>query len=471
MVFSSIIFTFIFLPIVLFLYYIPHNRFKNEILLVASLVFYAYGEKKMLILMVASIIANYLLALLISQCSDGKKRKLFFLIDIVINLGLLYIFKYLSYTVTIFNTLTGKNTEIPNIALPIGISFYTFQALSYVADVYRRDVVAEKNILNVGLYISFFPQLVAGPIVRYSTIVNQIRKRTETAEKFGLGAKRFICGFCKKIIIANNLAMVTDKFYQDFEIYGIPVSSAWICSLAYSLQIFFDFSGYSDMAIGLGKMFGFDFTENFDYPYISKTVTEFWRRWHISLSRWFRDYVYIPLGGSRVELSRNIANLLIVWLLTGLWHGANLTFVAWGLMYFTVLIFEKYILKPDIRGKLLKILWQIATLLVINFGWVLFRTESFNQSIVFIKSMFGLYNKGFYNDQTIRMIGEYGFFIGIGILFSVPVIPYMRKLLNGVKLYNRISVFLVPLVYTCVFIWAVSFLIMGAHNPFIYYNF
>lgn len=388
------------------------------------------------------------------------------------NLGILYCFKYLDYTITVFNFITKQNIQVFNIALPIGISFFTFQAMSYVIDVYRLDVTAEKNILNVGLYISFFPQLVAGPIVRYYSIAEQIKKqRTMTMDQFGEGMKRFICGFCKKILLANNLAFIADSAFQCGDFHTMSVALAWIGSLSFSLQILFDFSGYSDMAIGLGKMFGFQFEENFNYPYISRTVTEFWRRWHISLGKWFRDYVYIPLGGSRVKPIRHIFNLFVVWTLTGLWHGANVTFAAWGFMYFVLLVFEKYILKPEQRNQIFRIAWQIAILFLINFGWVLFKIESAHDFVQFIRIMFGWYGNALFDAAAFRMLRQYGLFIPAGIIFSMPVAPKLGELLSRNRSGELITTFVVPIIYFVGFLWAVSFLILGAHNPFIYFNF
>lgn len=474
MIFSSVLFTFVFLPAVLLIYYglgFLKLEYRNLILLIASLVFYAFGEPMAIWLMIGSICVNYFVGILISSQNNKLKKRIILIVDIIINISILFVFKYLCYTIGIVKKFIPLPFERPEIALPIGISFFTFQAMSYVIDVYREDVPAEKNILNVGLYISFFPQLVAGPIVRYNTVAEQIRKRFVNLEKFGYGAKRFMCGFCKKIIIANNVALIADYAFKCEDLYKIPISTAWIGSIAFSLQIFFDFSGYSDMAIGLGKMFGFDFSENFNYPYISKTITEFWRRWHISLSQWFRDYVYFPLGGSRVSVNRHIINLFIVWALTGLWHGANVTFVAWGLMYFVILVFEKYVLRPDEKKCYIRIVYQIITLFIVNAGWVLFNIESFSEATLYFKSMFGLFGNSLYNDQTIRLVREYGFFFVIGLVFSTPIIPTINSKFSNKPKCQMIIGVVEPILYVFVFLWAVSYLILGAHNPFIYFNF
>ena len=397
MVFSNIFFVFFFLPIVLGLYYISNQKIKNYILLTASLLFYAYGEPRFVFIMLLSIVANYLFALVVDASQNRRQRISFLIIAVCTNLGILFVFKYLAFSIEIINSLFNGSIEPRKIALPIGISFYTFQAMSYVIDVYRKKVKVQKNPFIVALYVSFFPQLIAGPIVRYSDIEEQIENRTESLEKFGYGAKRFICGFSKKVIIATGSARKRPniKGVAEFEGKGIsyygnhPIIYFWIGSLCYSLQIFYDFSGYSDMAIGLGSMFGFKYLENFNYPYISKSITEFWRRWHISLSSWFRDYVYIPLGGSRKGKTRQIINLFIVWMLTGLWHGANYTFVLWGLLYFALLVFEKFIIKPNRLNKQFSIIWGIVTLMIVNIEWVIFNSPNIRSSLRFIAAMFG----------------------------------------------------------------------------------
>ena len=403
---------------------------------------------------------------------EKNRKKAFLVLDIVINLGLLYVFKYLVFTVSLLNNIPGINYSIRNIALPIGISFFTFQAMSYVIDVYRRDAAAERNILNVALYISFFPQLVAGPIVRYNTIAEQIHSRTCNIEKFGEGAKRFVCGFSKKIILANNFAIVADKALLQGDFYTQPILLSWVGAICFTLQIYYDFSGYSDMAIGLGRMFGFEFEENFNYPYISRSVTEFWRRWHISLGRWFRDYVYIPLGGSRVTIARHIFNLFVVWCLTGLWHGASVSFVVWGLMYFVCLVIEKFWIKPEKRkSKIFKIGWYSLTMLIVMSGWVLFDTESIRQSVRCYKNMLGLYGNIWCDAATWSYISQYVVYLIMGIVFATPVAPGLsRKLYRNKNLAGILDVML-PIGYLLIFMWAVSFLILGTHNPFIYFNF
>lgn len=475
MVFSSLIFTFYFLPAILFLYYIVPQKCKNGVLLVASLLFYGYGEPRFVFLMLCSIALNYALALGITnfkQKNQMQQAKLCLILDALLNIGILFIFKYLDFTLGIVHHLLPGSTLSPiGIALPIGISFFTFQALSYVIDVYRGTVPVQKNILHVALYISFFPQLVAGPIVRYSTIEQQIIGRNHSLERFSEGTRRFMLGFGKKILLANNLSLAVTLVHSK-DLLTISPLTLWIGAICYSLQIFFDFSGYSDMAIGLGKMFGFEFEENFNYPYISKSITEFWRRWHISLGQWFRDYVYFPLGGSRVSVPRHILNLFVVWALTGIWHGANWTFLVWGLFFFVLLVLEKYLIKPQERANALQILWQIISLLCINFGWVFFYSPTLKEGFTYCLGMLGHFGTPFAIDATaIRIFREYGFFIVAGVLFSTPIIPLLKDFACKRNTLDYFYTILEPIIYIALFLWSVSFLILGAHNPFIYFNF
>lgn len=472
MVFSSLLFTFFFLPIVLVSYYLTKNTLvRNVILLVASIVFYAYGEPKFVFLMLCSIVLNYFMALLINKNRNTKTAKLFMVIDVFFNIGLLFIFKYLDFSISIVNKVLHSHIQPYGIVLPIGISFFTFQALSYVIDVYRGRVKAQRNPLYVALYISFFPQLVAGPIVRYSTIEKEINDRACSVGLFAEGARRFMMGFCKKIIIANNLAVVVQKAFSLNATIANPLY-LWLGSICFSLQIYYDFSGYSDMAIGLGKMFGFNFAENFNYPYIANSITDFWRRWHISLSEWFRDYVYIPLGGSRVSLPRQIFNLFVVWILTGIWHGANYTFIVWGLWYFVLLVVEKTIIKPErFSNKAQSFIWRIVTLLCINFGWVIFNSPDLTTGIQYCLAMTGHYSKVITTDPDIMYcFRQYGFFIFAGVVLSTPILSFLADKIERSKLKSFMTV-TEPLIYAFLMLWAVSFLILGAHNPFIYFNF
>lgn len=472
MVFSSLYFTFFFLPLVCILYYISKENYRNYILLIASLFFYAYGEPKFIIILLGSIGVNYGFAVWIDVAKEKLfLKKILLTVDIIFNIGILIVFKYFGFLIYKLNFILKADISIRNIALPIGISFFTFQALSYVIDVYKGTVAVQKNFLYLALYISFFPQLIAGPIVRYCSVAEQITNRFCNLEKFSDGVRRFLLGFCKKVILANNLSVVVGEVFSSNPVLANPLA-LWIGSICYSLQLFYDFSGYSDMAIGLGKLFGFEFEENFNYPYVSKSITEFWRRWHISLGRWFRDYVYIPLGGVKVSVSRHLLNMFIVWTLTGLWHGAGDTFVAWGLGYFFLLAIEKYIVKPEERkSKLLRIIWQIATLVCVNFGWILFNSADIKSGIKYCLAMVGFYGQRMMVDSAvIRHCREYGFFIICGILFATPVVRMIRLKIENLKISGFVEI-LIPLGYGVLFMWATSFIILGSHNPFIYFNF
>lgn len=423
----------------------------------------------MVYLMLFSVVFNYCFALAIEKY---RYRKLLLAASVLYNLGILFVFKYLGFSINIINILFQQNFSVWEIALPVGISFYTFQAMSYVVDVYRGTADAQHNILNLALYISLFPQLVAGPIVRYHSVAAQIQNRNLDLGSFGDGAKRFMRGFCKKVILANNLADAAD-FYFGNQPAGNSVLGAWIGSICFSLQIFYDFSGYSDMAIGLGKMLGFTFEENFNYPYMAGSVTDFWRRWHISLSTWFRDYVYIPLGGSKVPAHRHICNMAVVWVLTGIWHGAAFSFAAWGFFYFAALVIEKYFIKPDrSTNRIFHGTYRILVLLYVNFGWVIFRAEGLRSGIKYGLSMLGFYYKNpFYDPQAIRILREYGAFLILGLLFLAPAACWGRVAAKRIRHVAIIEKYIVPIGYLVGFLWAVSFLVLGAHNPFIYFNF
>ena len=471
MVFSSLFFTFYFLPLVVVMYYLAKEQYRNYLLLVASLFFYSYGEPKFVFVMMGSILVNYIFALTIVYFKKQKTKKMILLLDIIINVGILFIFKYLDFTIEASNYFFKTTFSIKGITLPIGISFFTFQALSYVIDVYRGTIEVQKNPLYLALYISFFPQLIAGPIIRYSDVVEQIVNRSCNIEKFGEGVRRFLLGFSKKVILSNNLSLLAeDVFHMDVSVTNPLI--LWVGSVCYSLQIYYDFSGYSDMAIGLGKVFGFEFEENFDYPYISKSVTEFWRRWHISLGQWFRDYVYIPLGGSRVSVPQHVTNMFIVWILTGIWHGANYTFILWGVGYFFLLVIEKYLIKPEKRKCIVtRISWEVITLLSVNFGWVIFNSSGIKQGIKYCFGMVGGYHIPFcIDEQLLRYMREYGGFLIMGVLFATPIAKYAKKKVNDSKVL-LITNILIPIGYAVVFVLAVSYIILGAHNPFIYFNF
>lgn len=460
MVFSSPIFLFQFLPLLLVVYFLIKERYYNLTLLIFSVLFYAWGEPKNVLLMLLSIVVNYVLALLIERLE--RQRVFLLVLNLTFNLGMLYLFKYFNFSVEILNWFRTTSIEAPTIALPIGISFFTFQIMSYVIDVYRRQTVAQKNILDLALYISLFPQLIAGPIVRYVDVETQIKNRVSTKEKTYEGLRRFAIGFSKKVLIADQLApLVNTAFANSYpSLYG-----SWIGMIAYTIQIYFDFSGYSDMAIGLGKVFGFELRENFNYPYISKSIQEFWHRWHISLSTWFRDYLYIPLGGSRHGTFRTYRNLLIVFFLTGLWHGASLNFIVWGLFYAVFLLIERAGFR-NVLQKLPSLVQHAYALLIVMIGWVFFRAETLPAALDYIKSLFFFVGKDWGHFQYM-MTREYWFFIIAGIICSTPVAKNAAKKLSdskiGFAIYN-VAVF-------AVFILAVQYMVGSGFSPFLYFRF
>ncbi len=472
MLFSSITFLYFFLPAVLIFYYVVFRKsrvLQNIFLLIASLFFYAWGEPKFVLVMCASIVINWLLGLLVSKNRHRNKAcKLIITIDVICNLGLLFVFKYLTFVGNIVSGFVSGGLQIPDIALPIGISFFTFQAMSYVIDVYRQKGEVQTNILYVGLYIAFFPQLIAGPIVRYETVADEIKNRKETLDDFFNGFARFIMGLSKKVLLANSLGILADQAFNAVEKGStISVMFGWLGAIAYAMQIFFDFSGYSDMAIGLGRMFGFHFLENFNYPYISSSISEFWRRWHISLGTWFRDYLYFPLGGSRVSKCRNVLNLFIVWSLTGIWHGANYTFIIWGLMYFVLIAMEKLTGFDKIKAKSIAWLKHIYTLFFVLIGWVFFRSTTVLDAFDYIKSMFGL-NANPFVDGTF-----YGWLIQNGILLTISTVlctPLFKKI--GEKTSNSVIMgCLTTAGLFLLFVISVATLVSSSYNPFIYFNF
>ena len=467
MLFSSSVFLFLFLPVVLLVYYLPLRRWRqgqNVFLLLASLGFYAWGEPWFVLVMLGSILANYGFGLWVDACKRaGRTCAPPLVTTLAVNLGILFVFKYLTFTLGILNRL-GAAFVIPGIELPIGISFFTFQALSYVLDVHRDRGEVQRSPLKVGLYISFFPQLIAGPIVKYETVAQQIDHRKEIWADFSAGCSRFIVGLGKKVLLSNQLAVVADRAFGQGD--GLPASFAWLGALCYTLQIYYDFSGYSDMAIGLGKMFGFHFLENFNYPYISRSITEFWRRWHISLSTWFRDYVYFPLGGSRVNSkAKHIRNLFVVWLLTGVWHGANWTFLAWGLFYFVLLVLEKY--GHLGRGWPVWAKW-LFTFLMVNFAWVLFRADSLAAAGQYLQAMFGL-GAGGWDDLTALYLRENWTVLAASVLFAGPLAPRLRDW--AAKKDSPLLDAGYAVLAAAVFLVSAAFLIKGTYNPFIYFNF
>ncbi|MBD9013360.1 MAG: MBOAT family protein [Lachnospiraceae bacterium] len=464
MVFSSMVFLCIFLPVVFLLHLLlPGIRAKNGMLLLASLAFYAYGEPVYVILMIASAFVNYLSALLIGKNPAGKKAVM--AVNVILNLGVLVLFKYTGFLAESVNTIFGTAIPVPSIRLPIGISFFTFQAMSYVIDVYRGVTGAQKNFGKVLLYISFFPQLIAGPIVKYHDIAQEIENRTQTVDGVTDGIRRFVVGLSKKVLISNTVGLVTDTLFAA-DISGLNAAAAWIGAVSYMLQIYFDFSGYSDMAIGLGEMFGFHFKENFNYPYISGSIREFWRRWHMSLSGWFQEYLYIPLGGSRKGKIRTVINKFIVFLCTGIWHGANVTFLFWGLYHGCFLMLEEIV--PAIReqgGKVKSFFQHIYTLLVVLIGFVFFRADSMHQGAAWIKTMFTGFRS---NTAAMSLALEqltplYLVTVAVGIVACCPV----KMLVKKGRAYEAVTAAgSLALLLLCMLSLA-----SGTYNPFIYFRF
>lgn len=472
MLFSSIVFLFYFFPIVFLLYYLFSfsRTLQNVLLLVSSLIFYAWGEPVYVFLMMASIVFNSIMGWLVGN-KEGKSKKMWLWITVAGNLVVLFIFKYLGFVLNSIG-LGDLGVDLP---LPIGISFFTFQALSYVVDVYKGTTKVD-NVFNVGLYISFFPQLIAGPIIQYNSVADQIKNRKSSFDKVAMGICRFTTGLGKKVLLSNCFAAIADNVFQwsaigaDKEV--VPVMLAWLGSIAYSLQIYFDFSAYSDMAIGLALCFGFKFGENFNYPYIATSISDFWKRWHISLTDWFREYVYFPLGGNRLaNQDYMVRNIFIVWLLTGIWHGANWTFIFWGLMYFLFQLAERFFEYPDkMRSPFLK---HAYTLLVVNAAWVVFRANDLYQAGRFFMNMLGINNNGFYSDTAVMLIRENWVFLVLGIVFSTPIARNMNEMLYAKQgsVVNKVYTALYPVVMLIILIVSVSYLASGTYNPFIYFNF
>ena len=458
MEFTSLIFLFIFFPLFLLTYFGCKKRsIRNIVLFIFSLFFYAWGEPIYVFLVLFSIFVNYILTKLIAK----NKNKFTFILTLIFDIGILVIFKYVPFIVTSINSLLKINLPVPNIILPIGISFYTFQMLSYVIDVYRGKVKVQKNIIYLGCYIIAFPQLIAGPIVRYATIEDELDNRQENMDDFTIGVRRFIVGLVKKILIANVMGLIaTEILSQNASVYGFVGS--WVAIICYSFQILFDFSGYSDMAIGIGRMLGFHYLENFDYPYIAQSITDFWHRWHISLSTFFRDYVYIPLGGNRVKMPRFILNILIVWGLTGLWHGASVNFILWGLYYGVILLIEKLFLKKYL-DRLPRIFRHIYTLVIIMFGWVLFRSLTFREIANIFSSMFMANGLG-----NLNLFGYINFFNFSTILAFILIIIFVMPIDKKIK--EKYPV-IADILLIILFVLAIMEIIIGSYNPFIYFRF
>ena len=460
MVFSSFTFLMVFFPIVLLLYFIIKNeKYRNAVLLIFSLIFYAWGEPKWILVMLLTVGINYLCGLVISKV---KKGRLFWVIlGVGLSLGFLFYFKYSGFVVDNMEKLFGFESGFKAPILPIGISFYTFQVLTYTVDVYKGKVKVQKNFGKLLLYVSFFPQLIAGPIVNYKDIEKSLGKRNITAENFYQGLMRFIIGLSKKILIANTCGELTSKLTGD-----LSVAGAWLLAVAYALQIYFDFGGYSDMAIGIGKMFGFEFLENFNYPYISKSVTEFWRRWHISLGAFFREYVYIPMGGNRVSKIKLIRNIMFVWLLTGIWHGASWNFLAWGVYYGILLLTEKFLMYK-VKEKIPAVFNIIFTLVFILVGWVLFYYVDIMEGIKHIGIMFGVVRTKLVDANAVYYFKEYLGFIVIGVLASVP----WKSIIRSPKALEKVFLWVKPVIVTLLFVASVSMLVGQSYNPFLYFRF
>ena len=478
MVFSSSVFIFIFLPICLAGYFlIPKANLsvRNIILLVVSFVFYTYGEPRFVFILALSIFVNWLFGLGIDRWREKNNlAKMIVVVMVVFNIGILCIFKYLNFAIFNINKLPGFDFVQTEILLPIGISFFTFQAVSYCLDVYRGAAQVQKNLLTTALYISFFPALVAGPIIRYKSIAEQLVSRVTTLDDFVYGLKRFIIGLAKKLIIANSVAACVEGAFGAANGDAMPVLLAWLGAICYTIQIYFDFSGYSDMAIGLGRMFGFKYDENFNNPYMASSITDFWRRWHISLSSWFRDYIYIPLGGSRVNnKGRLVFNLFITWMLTGIWHGANWTFVLWGFFYFVLLTIEKLLNIPEKTKKSLVfgLIYRVFTIFCFVMGWVVFRSDSISHAVSYMKAMFGMsIGQGsvlLYDSNSLYMLSQYAVVIIIAVFLCTPILGH---------LFSRIKIGIVKsiggtAVYLGLLFLSLSFMASSQYNPFIYFNF
>ena len=468
MVFSSLFFLFVFLPAVLLLYYITPRQYRNFVLFISSLFFYAWGEPVYILLMLFSTAANYTLGLLLGRCREkNSNARPVLIVSIFINIGLLCFFKYFDFLLQTVNSLLGTSLASPDLALPLGISFYTFQAISYIIDVYRGAVPAQRKFIVFGTYIALFPQLIAGPIVRYHMVAEQLVGRVEGLEVFGEGVRRFVVGLGKKVLLANNIGLLWQQI-QQLPPSEVTILTAWLGITAFALQIYFDFSGYSDMAIGLGKMFGFTFPENFNYPYISRSITEFWRRWHISLGSWFREYVYIPLGGNRLGKPALYRNLFLVWFLTGLWHGADWNFVLWGLYYGFILALEKaFLLKWLSRAP--RFICHAYAVLMVLLGWVLFAFDNLPTGWQYFQALFGLSGAGLLDRESIYFLYTHAILITIALFASTPFInKIMQKLFE-----SSAALYYAAATLSCLLVLFLStvYLVDTTYNPFLYFRF
>ena len=465
-----------YLPAVLAVYYLAPNKLKNLVLFVFSLLFYAWGEPVYVGLMIFSTVLDYTCGLTAERFRGTRKAKIALLVSVVVNLSLLGVFKYADFLIATVNSVFGCALPLLGLPLPIGISFYTFQTMSYTIDVYRGDTKAQRNIISFGAYVSLFPQLIAGPIVRYQTIAEQMDRRTHSSDQFSLGVRRFVCGLAKKVLLANNIGLLWNTISQT-DAANLTVLSAWLGLIAFSFQIYFDFSGYSDMAIGLGRMFGFYFLENFNFPYMSKTITEFWRRWHISLSSWFREYVYIPLGGNRKGLVRQLFNIMVVWMLTGLWHGANWNFVLWGVYYGVLLMIEKLFLLKWL-DKLPNWIGHIYSMFLVVIGWTIFAQTDIHQLGEYLKTMFGMGHVAVADSDFLYFLGSNAVLLVALIAASIDYRVWMRRLKLGkdATVYDTIATskgwtIAKPVLMVVFLLVSFAFLVGDSYNPFLYFRF
>ena len=463
MVFASITFLYYFLPLFLILYFIVPKKYKNIVLLIFSFIFYFYGEPKYILLMIIEVLFSYYMTLSLEK----NKSKSLLGVIVSFHLLLLCVFKYFNFIIDNINTIFSSNISLLNIVLPIGISFYTFQIISYEVDVYRGKVKASKSLIEYMTYVFLFPQLIAGPIVRYESVNKELKSRKISFEDFSYGVNRFVIGLFKKVVIANNIGELCNTLVGSTE---VSVLLYWILGIGYMLQIYFDFSGYSDIAIGIGRMIGFKFPENFDYPYIADSVTNFWRRWHMTLSGWFKDYVYIPLGGNRVSTLKHIRNIFIVWMLTGLWHGASWNFIIWGLYFGVILIIEKYFLNK-ILEKLPKVIRVIYTSFIVMISFIIFSSDDLNSALTIIKGLFSFKSLSLYNGFILYYIRSYSVILIIGIIFSTPLIKNIIEKLRSKKILNNIINILEIIVILLILLVVTSMLIDSSYNPFLYFRF
>lgn len=466
MLFSSISFIYYFLPVFLILYYLTPKKFKNLILLLGSLLFYFAGEPKYTALLLISTVVDFTHSKVIVKHRGTKKAKLALISSITINLLILMVFKYSDFFISNINNLFDLSLTLPNLRLPIGISFFTFQTMSYTIDVYRNEAKVQNSIIGLGTYVSLFPQLIAGPIVRYKTISKELNNRIHSYDNFAYGISRFIIGLGKKVLIANSLGEFAEMIYLTND---ISVIYYWITAIAYSFQIYYDFSGYSDMAIGLGRMFGFHFLENFNYPYISKSISEFWRRWHISLGQWFRDYVYLPLGGNRVSKIKWFRNIAVVWFLTGLWHGASWNFVLWGMLFALILIVEKYILLEYlIKSKILSHIYVVITIIL---SFVIFRNDSVTEIMIHFKSMFGLNDIPLSSHESMYYLKSYFMTFVIATLGAIPMMKQLVEKIKGNHIGKIVLKIIEPIFYMIILLIVTGYLVDSSFNPFLYFRF